>query len=146
MKIKIALSLLLVFALIQFIPVQRNETSPVVHTTFIEEVYEEKYLEMEKTLRTSCYDCHSNNTVYPWYNKIAPVSWYLAKHVRNGKKKLNFDAWQGYTAKEKSHLKEEIIEVLEENEMPLWSYTLIHQHAKLSPEEKDLIINYFKVP
>ena len=94
-------------------------------------------------LQTACWDCHSNQTVYPWYNKIAPISWYLARHINNGKKHLNFDNWNDYDPAKQIHKSEEIIEVIEENEMPIFSYTLLHPEAKLSEEQKAILIQYF---
>lgn len=140
MKIKISLVILSILVLIQFIPLRKNESTQDENMIKIESQFTRVY----NILENSCFDCHSNNTSYPWYNNIAPVSWYLAKHVRNGKKKLNFSEWSNYTSKEKSHLAEELIEVLEENEMPLKSYTLIHPEAKLTAEEKELIFKYFQ--
>tara|TARA_B100000497_G_scaffold115999_1_gene140015 strand:+ start:318 stop:761 length:444 start_codon:yes stop_codon:yes gene_type:complete len=147
MKIKIGLSVLLVFILIQFIPIkdnQTNETNPFPVFPMKEAMnYQE--LEINTILKTSCYDCHSNRTNYPWYNKIAPISWYLANHIGGGKKKLNFSEWNSFTTKEKEYAGYEIIKVIEENRMPLSTYTLVHQEAKLSAEQKDVILQYFKM-
>ena len=147
MKIKIGLSVLLVFILIQFIPIKDNQTNEI--NTFpvfpMKEAMNYQELEINTILKTSCYDCHSNRTNYPWYNKIAPISWYLANHIGGGKKKLNFSEWNSFTTKEKEYAGYEIIKVIEENRMPLSTYTLVHQEAKLSAEEKDVILQYFKM-
>jgi hypothetical protein len=147
MKIKIVLSVLLVFILIQFIPIKDNQTNEI--NTFpvfpMKEAMNYQELEINTILKTSCYDCHSNRTNYPWYNKIAPISWYLANHIGGGKKKLNFSEWNSFTTKEKEYAGYEIIKVIEENRMPLSTYTLVHQEAKLSAEEKDVILQYFKM-
>lgn len=146
MKIKIGLSVLLVFILIQFIPIKKNQTDePNTFPVFeMKEAMNNQVLEINSILQSSCYDCHSNGTNYPWYNKIAPVSWYLANHIGGGKKKLNFSEWDSFTTEEKEYAGFEIIEVIEENRMPLSTYTLVHQEAKLSAEEKDVILQYFK--
>lgn len=126
--------MLLVFVGIQFIPTNRNQ-SDIVPATDLMEVYNvpEK---VEVIFKTSCYDCHSNNTAYPWYNKIQPVSWILGSHVKEGKAELNFSEFGSYSErKQKSKLKG-IINQIKDNEMPLFSYTLIHKEAKLSENDK----------
>jgi len=86
-----------------------------------------------------CYDCHSNNTVYPWYNKIQPISYLMENHIKEGKKELNFSNFGTYSKrKQKSKLKA-IYNQIKDNEMPLWSYTLIHRNAKLFNKDKALI-------
>lgn len=87
-------------------------------------------------LKTSCYDCHSNNTAYPWYSNIQPIKWWLASHINDGKRHLNFDEFNTYPAKKKLHKLDEVIETINNNEMPLSSYTLIHGNAKLSDMDK----------
>lgn len=86
-------------------------------------------------IHTSCYDCHSNNTTYPWYSEIQPVAWWLADHVKEGKSELNFSEFATYTAKKGDHKLDEFIKMLKEGEMPLTSYTLIHGDAKLTAEQ-----------
>ena len=95
-------------------------------------------------IKNSCYDCHSNTTNYPWYSNVAPISWWIKNHVEEGKEHLNFSIWTDYTEKKRAHKLEECVEVLEEQEMPLKTYTLIHYDAKLSSEDNTLLINYFK--
>ncbi len=90
-------------------------------------------------LHRSCYDCHSNNTSYPWYSKVQPVSWWLDDHIREGKKELNFSEFGTYTPKKAAHKLDEIIAETGEREMPLSSYTLLHKDAKLSDGEIKLI-------
>lgn len=92
--------------------------------------------DVEKILKTACYDCHSNNTVYPWYSHIQPVTWWLDKHIRDGKKDLNFSEFTTYSARRQYRKLEEVGELAENGGMPLSSYTLIHRDAKLSPEQK----------
>jgi hypothetical protein len=98
--------------------------------------------EVENLLQKSCYDCHTYNTDYPWYSKIQPVAWYLNNHVIDGKKHFNFNAFATYSLRKQYHKLEEIKEQIELKEMPLSSYTLIHQNAKLSPEDAKLICNW----
>ncbi len=95
-------------------------------------------------LKTSCYDCHSDQPHYPWYTNIAPVSWWIKHHINEGRHHLNFSEWGNYSQKKKDHKLEECIEMVEEDEMPMTSYTLMHKEAKLSKEQKELLLNWFK--
>lgn len=78
------------------------------------------------TMKTNCYDCHSNQTQYPWYAEIAPVSFWLDEHIEHGKGHFNVSEWSSYSAKKKDHKLDELIEFVEEGEMPLDSYTWLH--------------------
>ncbi|WP_026769709.1 heme-binding domain-containing protein [Asinibacterium sp. OR53] len=93
-------------------------------------------------LRTSCYDCHSNNTKYPWYNNIEPVALWLNSHINDGKRHLNFDEFDTYSAEKKIKKLHEIAKTVEKDEMPLSSYTFIHGDALLSTENKKVLINW----
>jgi hypothetical protein len=93
-------------------------------------------------LQASCYDCHSNNTLYPWYNNIQPVAWWLNRHIQNGKRALNFSEFATYTVQRKYKKLNGIIKEIGSDGMPLSSYTLIHRYAILSPKQKDLLISW----
>lgn len=97
---------------------------------------------IETILKSSCYDCHSNNTVYPWYANIQPVAFWLEDHVHEGKEKLNFSKFQKYRINRQYHMLEEISKNIKEDEMPLSSYTFIHTKSKLSPEQKMQVRNW----
>ncbi len=97
---------------------------------------------VEKILKNSCYDCHSNTTNYPWYAMIQPVSWWLNDHITEGKKELNFSEFANYNLSKQYRKLDEIKEEVKENKMPLESYTIIHGGAKLSPEEKNLLATW----
>ncbi len=98
--------------------------------------------DIDQMLKTSCYDCHSNNTAYPWYSAIQPVGWWLDNHVSEGKKELNFDEFGGYNLRRQFHKLEEVEEMVSEDAMPLSSYTLIHTGARLSAEQKRQLITW----
>ena len=100
--------------------------------------------EVESILKTSCFDCHSNHTSYPLYAQVAPMSFWINHHVEEGKEHLNFSDWNNYSIKKKLHKLDEIIEEIDEHEMPLSSYTLLHDDAKLSQESSKLLINWSK--
>ncbi len=137
---KILLALLIVFIAIQFIQPAHNTSGQVLPTDITKTVnVPDKVLDIFKN---SCYDCHSNNTNYPWYSKIQPMAWFMAHHIKNGKADLNFSEFGSYTPrKQRSELKE-IGHSLKDGTMPLSSYTLIHKNANLSKEEKALLIDW----
>lgn len=90
----------------------------------------------------SCYDCHSNHTNYPWYSQIAPASWYLHKHVVEGKEAMNFSAWGSLGDAEKVSFLSDICDECTKGAMPLPSYILVHRSARLSPAEIDAICGW----
>ncbi len=100
--------------------------------------------EVENILKTACCDCHSNNTIYPWYASIQPVAWWLQGHVNEGKDELNFDEFSLYKPRRQFKKMEEVEEMVNEGEMPLYSYTLLHGNAKLSEEQKTTLITWSK--
>jgi Haem-binding domain len=131
---KIAIALLVVLVIIQFFKPDRNISSEK-STNDITNKYAVP-ASVQEILKTSCYDCHSNNTVYPWYANIQPVAWWLADHVNEGKKELDFSEFLTYSPKKAHHKLEEVNEMVKEGEMPLQSYTIIHRNAKLSEPQK----------
>lgn len=139
---KILLGLLIIFIAIQFIKPTRNINPPTQQGSIISYVNVPE--DVHSILKRACYDCHSNNTKYPWYADIQPVAWYLAHHVNEGKEKLNFDEFASYSAKKQDHKLEEVVETVEEGEMPISSYTFIHKEAKLSEQEKAQLIDWAK--
>ncbi|TXD70735.1 heme-binding domain-containing protein [Aequorivita lipolytica] len=139
--LKILLLVLLVaFIAIQFFPTQRNESDIVARTDFL--IVNKSPKDISTILRESCYDCHSNNTDYPWYNKIQPVAWFLEDHVKHGKGELNFNTWDELSDRRKKSKLKSITNQVKDDEMPLYSYTLIHRDAILSDSDKNTIENY----
>jgi len=137
---KIGTGLFLCFVLLQFVRPHKNENPVEVdkQITAIIKVPEEVNL----ILKTSCYDCHSNNTIYPWYSDIQPVYFWLTNHIREGKREINFDEFATYSIRKQYKKMGEIIEQLNEDEMPLSSYALIHKDAKLTDAEKATVTNW----
>lgn len=131
---KIAIGVAVLLIIIQFFGVKEN-INPLASENSIVQHYDVPD-NIQNILKTSCYDCHSNNTNYPWYSKIQPVKWWLANHVNEGKEKLNFDEFYSYSTKRKLHKLDEVIETIKDNEMPLKSYMLIHGDAKLTVNDK----------
>ncbi len=127
---RLALGLLVVLAVIQLVPVERSNP-PVARTVEVPE-------DVGAIFRRACWDCHSNETVWPWYSRVAPVSWLVAHDVHEGREELNFTQWDYPPPKRRKKL-EEIDEVLGDAEMPLPIYLRVHPKAALSPAEIDLV-------
>lgn len=134
MKRKILLVLLAILVIIQFIRPAKNQ-STTKSPTDITAQYSVPAT-VQTILDKACADCHSNNTYYPWYSNVQPVGWWLANHVNEGKRELNFSDFASYPAKKQHHKLKEIIETVKEGEMPLNSYTWIHKNAILTEQEK----------
>ncbi|CAN5746412.1 heme-binding domain-containing protein [soil metagenome] len=131
--------LLIALVIIQFFrPTKNIDTSGNLVANDISKAY---YVpqDVQTILENSCYDCHSNNTAYPWYSKLQPVAWWLQDHIDEGKKEINFSEFATYRIGRKYKKLEEIIKEVKEDEMPLSSYTLIHRYAILSSEQKERI-------
>jgi len=130
------------FIALFLIVIQFFDTDKNIATVPSENAIEKHYVvpgHVQGLLKTSCYDCHSNNTAYPWYSNIQPVKWWLADHVNSGKRHLNFDEFNTYTKEKKLKKLDEVAETVKEGEMPLSSYTIIHHNAKLSSTDKSEI-------
>lgn len=139
--VKITLLVLLVcFVGIQFVPTELNQSNLIPKTDFLLVNNPPKNIRI--LLQKSCYDCHSNNTDYPWYSKIQPGAWYLEDHIKEGKAELNLNEWDSLSNRRKNSKLKSIISQIKDNEMPLSSYTLIHRNAILSEAEKQELIQY----
>ncbi len=132
--------LLAVFIVIQFFRPTKN-TATALSANDISTKYTVP-VEVKNILQTSCNDCHSNNTVYPWYSNIQPVAWYLNDHVQDGKRHLNFSEFATYRIGKQYRKLEEINHEIEDGEMPMTSYNLIHSNAKLSDAQKVIIYKW----
>lgn len=125
------------FLLIQLIPIDR--TNPSVAADF------DGPLEVKEILKRSCYDCHSNETEWPWYSYVAPASWLVSHDVKEGREELNFSEWDKYISK-KTEIIEEIVEEVEEHEMPLPAYLVTHPKARISEKELSILRNWGGLP
>lgn len=135
---KISLGVVLLLITLQFYSPTKN-TSAGNHTeVFIRETNPTPQLKI--LFESSCYNCHSNNTVYPWYNNIAPISYGIAYNVNEGKDHLNFSIWDTYSMDKKNHLLEELEEEVRKGDMPLTEYTWVHGDTKLSEDEVKNIV------
>lgn len=129
-----------ILLVIQLFPAEKPEVSADEATHIRKEVLID--VELSDILQKACYDCHSNETKYPWYSSIAPFSWLVIHDVEEGRGELNFSEWSTYSTKKKSHKLEELAEEVEEGEMPLGIYTWLHAEADLSEEEKQKLIKW----
>jgi len=134
--------IILLFLLIQSIQIDKTNEPINPSVEFISMTSANN--ETKNILKSACYDCHSNESHYPWYTNIAPVSWWIKHHINEGREHLNFSNWGAYSEKQKHHKLEECVEMIEEGEMPMTSYTWMHQEAKLTDDQKMLLINFFK--
>jgi Haem-binding domain len=98
--------------------------------------------EVEKNLRAACFDCHSHETIWPWYSSVAPVSWLLARDVSGGRKHLNFSIWGKYSPDRKLLALSDIVEQVSTDEMPLKPYRLLHSGARLDSSARKAIVQW----
>lgn len=139
---KILIGLLIVLVIAQFIQPSKNNgiASPATDISHALAVPDT----IMGILKTSCYDCHSNHTEYPWYSRITPVNWWLKNHIDDGKHELNFSEFSTYNAKRKNKKLEELAEQIEKKEMPLKSYALIHTNSRLNDDQRKQLIDWAK--
>jgi hypothetical protein len=123
--------LVVAFAVIQFVPVARS--NPPVESDIPTSP------EVKIVLRRACYDCHSNETVWPWYSQLAPISWIVGKDVRAGRKKLNFSTWNRYSTKQQVKKLQESWKEITKEQMPPWLYMAPHPQARLSDDDRRLL-------
>ncbi|HEO98565.1 MAG: heme-binding domain-containing protein [Campylobacterales bacterium] len=128
---KFGLGLILLLLLIQFLPIGRDHTNPAI---LAEPQWDSP--ETKQLFNRACADCHSHTTNWPWYSNVAPLSWIIFDHVEEGREHFNVSAW----GVQKHNEGEEAAKEVEEGEMPIFGYTITHPEARLSKEEKQLLI------
>lgn len=138
---KVLIVLVILFIVIQLFRIDRK--NPVTDPSKDFLTVTSTPSDVANILNSSCYDCHSNATVYPWYSNIAPVSWWLKHHVDEARAELNFSEWDNYSSRKKDHKLDEAIELVENGEMPMNTYIWMHGNAKLSDEQRNRLITYF---
>ncbi|GAA4817644.1 heme-binding domain-containing protein [Litoribaculum gwangyangense] len=139
---KIIFFLVGLFVIAQFFGPEKNEGSLTSVEPFLVETNPPE--DVKFILKETCYDCHSDVTRYPWYNNITPVNYWLAEHIKDGKKHFNVSNWEGSSIKRKDHKFEELIEMVEEKEMPLESYTWTHSEANLTDAQIKSVVDWAK--
>ncbi|MBP9889054.1 MAG: heme-binding domain-containing protein [Leptospiraceae bacterium] len=124
---RIYLSIVALILILQFIPVNRD--NPIVEADLIASQ------NIKTIFKKSCYDCHSNETKYPIYSYLFPVSFFLQHHIEEAREELNFSNWENLSASKKASKASDILEEIQNKEMPLFSYTILHRNAILTNEE-----------
>lgn len=137
---KILLTLLVVLIIIQFFHPKKNQSTEILATDISKTYVVPK--DVETIFSKACNDCHSNNTIYPWYNNIQPVAWWLQNHVNDGKRHLNFSDFTSSKIARQYKKLDECIKEVKDGEMPLESYTWIHKNAILTDTEKQTLYNW----
>lgn len=127
----VALAFCVAFIAIQLVPV--NRTNPAVQGEF------RGSPELVSVLRRACYDCHSNETVWPWYSRVAPLSWIIAHDVSEGRADLNFSTWNQLSPQKQAEAMKESWEEVAEGKMPTWYYVIVHPEARLSPNDQSVL-------
>lgn len=130
----------IIFLVIQFVPnqlpeVTENNPKDLIGSGLVEG-------EMASLLKTACYDCHSNETKYPWYSFVAPASWLVAKDTREGREEVNFSNWTDIDMMDKLAILDDVYSEVEEEHMPLPIYLSMHSEAKLTPEDRQKIMEW----
>jgi hypothetical protein len=137
---KLLSAVLVVFIAIQFIRPARNNSGRVLLTDISKLVSIPD--SVQAILKNVCYDCHSNNTNYPWYVNIQPMGWLMAKHIKKGKAGLNFSEFGSYSTRRQISKLTGIANSVKDGIMPLASYKWLHRNARLDKDEKIIIINW----
>jgi hypothetical protein len=132
---------LTIFVLIQFYQPARNRDGGQVSDMHFIKIYNVPD-SINNILKIACYDCHSNNTNYPWYAYIQPARWFMERHIKEGKANLNFSEFGNYSLRKQANKIDRMAKQIKNNEMPLASYTMIHRNAILSASQKATIINW----
>lgn len=133
---------LLVFALIQFITIDKVNKPVDKAVNFIN--VQKTPIKVSSLIKGACYDCHSNETIYPKYAHIAPVSWSVKSHVNEGREHLNFSVWGTYNSQLKESMLNKSIQTIQSKVMPMPGYIVYHKEANLSEAERTLLVHYFE--
>ncbi|NOY50206.1 MAG: heme-binding domain-containing protein [Chlorobi bacterium] len=140
MKKKIWFILIVIVVIIQFIPtgrpdaVNNNPNDVLINNPVPDSV--------ASLLTTTCYDCHSNETYYPWYSYVAPVSWLVARDVKEGRKHVNFSEWESLDKMKKAEILDDLVDEVSDGGMPMLIYPLMHPEAKLTKADRQMIVDW----
>lgn len=140
---KILIGLVVLFIIIQFVPVVKKPEVSEDHSRDIHQV-EVIQSDVSNLLKEACYDCHSNETRFPWYANVAPVSWWLYGHIEEGRQHLNFSEWTSYDYQRMDHKLEDIEDAVEKGYMPLSSYTWMHRAARMDAQQVSELASWAK--
>ena len=135
---RILFALVAVFAVLQFVRPPKNVSNGNVANDINTKFSVPP--DVQQILQTSCYDCHSNTTRYPWYAEVQPAGWWLNSHIQKAKRGVNFSEFAGYRPRRQFIKFKQIADQVSEEEMPLPSYLILHADAKLLPEQRDKLV------
>ena len=138
---RIGIGLIVLLLLVQLYPRPEKNNANAPEPKHLSSIYPIPG-DVEALMKSSCYDCHSNHTDYPWYSSIQPAAWWLGDHIEEGKKELNFSEFASYSLAKQYRKLEEVIAEVKEGEMPLESYTVIHRSADLNPSQRMLLTTW----
>lgn len=138
----ILIATLILFIGIQFIQPVRNTSGQALPQSFLDTFQVNDTA--KNLLANSCFDCHSNNTKYPWYTSVQPIGWLMAKHISDGKEELNFDELAALGTRRRNSKFKSISQQVEQDKMPLKSYLFVHRNATLNEADKKFLINFFQ--
>lgn len=133
--LQVVAAVIVLFLVVQLVPSPAADNPPVEEEVAAPE-------DVVRILRQSCYDCHSHETAWPWYARVAPAKWLVREHVEDARSELNFSAWNRYDGEERAHKWEEVAEEVEEGEMPLRSYLIVHRDARLSEDDLRTLVDF----
>ena len=138
---KILLWIVGVFIVMQLVPVDRTNKPVDKKQNFVDVLQSPK--QVQEILKNACYDCHSNEVKYPKYAYVAPISWSIKHHINEGRERVNFSEWTSYNAEQKDHILDDIIESVQNKEMPLKGYIPMHPEANLTDAQRKIFTDYF---
>lgn len=141
-KRSVFITLIIVLSAIQLKTTDKSPIATNPKSDFL--TIEEAPHEVSDLIQSVCYDCHSYQTKYPWYSHIAPVSWWMEGHVKNGREKVNLSVWDEYSPEEQDTLKNKCAELVEKKWMPILTYKITHADARLTEEQRLMLIDWLK--
>lgn len=139
---KVLIIIIVAFILIQFFQIDKSNPVATPQMDFLK--IKNTPEKTATLIRNACYDCHSNESKYPWYSNVQPFGWFLENHIQEGRKELNFSTFATYEKKRQVKKLKEAAELIEKGKMPLDSYVIAHPEANLSAADKKELIDYFK--
>jgi hypothetical protein len=140
LKNKILVVLISLFMVSQFLSPKKNQSGLYAVNQFFLDTNTPK--EVQILLKEACFDCHSDQTDYPWYNSITPINYWLNSHIKGGKKHFDVSKWFSYSDNRKVHKLEELVEEVKERKMPLKSYTWTHKSAVLDQNQINSLVDW----
>ena len=140
-KVRIALVVLVVL-LVGIQVVRPDRTNPPEDPKMTLEAVLSPPAAVDAVLARACADCHSSRTKWPWYTQVAPVSWWVAQHVHEGRQEVSFSEWGKYSLRRQAHKLEEMCEQMQKGEMPLGSYVKGHPEAEVSSDDVKLVCDW----